>query len=237
MLGASMRGALSLLVVLAAGCGSPEEPRATTSTGGTSGSAGSSLAGGAGASGAAAAAGNSGTSGSGASGVGGSSGAAGSSGGAAGSAGSAGAPPADVAGEFSVTTTAGKDTCASSTWKEGDVMKDIPFTITQMGSDITGKVGGWAGFGQSLLLGNNAPLTGTVLGTTLSMKAVGDLKKDMTCESFWTAVASATVTGDAIQGDYTYVRTVTVDTPDCAAAMVIPCTETFAFAGVRPPKM
>ncbi len=172
----------------------------------------------------------------GSSGAAGSSGAGGSGAGGVAQAGAGGAAALDVAGEYSVTTTNGASTCAMPSWKEGEVNKDIPISITQAGADLTGVVGGWAGLGQKLLLGNSAPLVGAVSGDAFTMKAVGDVKKDKTCESFWTATATGTSSGDTISGKYVFSRAITKDTPDCAAAMVVACAESFTFAGVRPPK-
>ena len=214
---------LCLPIVFAVACGGSE----FDSGGGTAGAGGASGAAAGGASGAA------GTSAGGGGGAGGAAGAAGSS---AGGAGGAGGAPLDIAGEYSVTTTNGADTCGSAMWMEGAVNKDIPFTITQKGVDLTAVVGGWAGLGQNLLLGNNAPLLGTVSGNDFTLKAVGDVKKDKTCESFWTATATGKSSADTISGKYVFSRAITKNTADCAAGMVTECTQTFTFAGVRPPK-
>ena len=154
-------------------------------------------------------------------------------GGTGGSAGSADlTPPADVGGEYLVAITNGTNTCSTvSGWTEGQQSTDIPVTLVQDGTMLTGEAGGLAALTVVLLTGENS-FVGEIHGNEFSLTNYGTKASTAgNCTYTVNAVISGTVHGNSIEGTITYKPAIS-DNPDCAP---YDCQADQAYSGSRPP--
>jgi hypothetical protein len=141
--------------------------------------------------------------------------------------------PADIAGEYTVNVTNGASTCPLQNWDEGGVATNIPLTITQHGATAEAELGGITAVYVDVILGEGV-WEGSVEGSGFTLVREGTRPLSSgACAFTIRATASATLTGDAIQGTIRYV-TNTNDSPDCVG--VAGCSATQSFNGVRPPR-
>ena len=143
------------------------------------------------------------------------------------------APPADVAGTYSVAVTNGANGCAFPNWKENESSQNIPFKITQTGADVTGDVEGLTGAFVALWLGTRT-YKGTASGASINMTAFGtNNQRDKGCSYTVNSTIDGSLTGNALQGTITYTAK-TNGSPDCGTREG--CSTTQSFSGSRPPK-
>ena len=139
----------------------------------------------------------------------------------------------DAAGEYSVNVTNRENGCAFDDWTEGDTATNIPLTITQSDSEITGEVGGPAGLFLGVVLGSNV-FEGTVSGDELDMTLFGtNSASDGNCTYTVNAIFEGELDGDVVTGEIRYT-TATNDNPDCAA--IEGCASRQELNGTRPPQ-
>jgi hypothetical protein len=141
--------------------------------------------------------------------------------------------PAWVAGDYTISVTNHENGCNFANWQEGDTTTGIDLMVTQAGEDVTGDVGGATGVWLDVTLGGST-YTGTVDGDRVSMTLHGTRSNVAGgCSYFINSTVSATLTGDALQGEITY-RPLTNDHPDCST--ITGCVSRQAFNGTRPPQ-
>jgi hypothetical protein len=143
-----------------------------------------------------------------------------------------GGPPADFGGSYSVSVTNSANGCNYANWTNGQSSQNLPFEITQRGSEVSGELRGLANFYFALL--GIGTLKGTASGSTASITAVGTNSiKQGNCAYFVRATADLTLTGNTVNGTVTY-RNETNKHADCGTLET--CTSTQSVAGNRPPK-
>lgn len=141
-------------------------------------------------------------------------------------------PAADFSGKYSVSITNGSNDCHYANWQVGHATQNIPFVITESGTNASGQVQGLANLLFGLL--GIGTLQGTVTGSTASLTAVGTTSlKQGACAYFVRATLDMTLSGDTINGTLTY-RDETNKSPDCGQLET--CTSQQNLAGSRPPK-
>ncbi len=139
--------------------------------------------------------------------------------------------PVDVSGAYSVAVTNRANGCEFMNWTEGDMSTNIPLTIEQNGSDVTGTIDGAPALVLAFVTGNNE-FTGTVSGTDFTMTSYGTINHvEGNCSFTWNVTISGSLSGNALAGTVTYAPA-TNDNPDCSA---IQCTSLQEFSGSRPP--
>jgi hypothetical protein len=142
------------------------------------------------------------------------------------------APPANIAGHYTVAVTNRDNGCNFEAFTPGESSESIPLTITQNGAEATGTLEGLAGSWVSLLFGSNQ-FTGTVSGTSVNMTLYGTRSATQgNCVYSVNAVMRATSTGDVLQGSIDYTKAGNGN-PDCAG--VSGCITRQDFNGTRPP--
>ena len=144
-----------------------------------------------------------------------------------------GEDPAWVAGDYTISVTNHENGCNFANWQEGDTTTGIALTVTQSGDDVTGDVGGATGTWLDLTIGSST-YTGAVDGDHLTMTLFGTNPNTVgECSYFVNSTVTATLSGDALQGEITYTPS-TNGHPDCAT--VNGCVSSQAFNGTRPPQ-
>jgi hypothetical protein len=141
-------------------------------------------------------------------------------------------PDANVDGVYTVHVTNGENTCSTvMDWMEGAQTRDIPLTIVQDGTALTGTVGGLMGVYLVLVIGK-AEGEGEVNGDHFTITIYGNKAYTQgNCTLTLNATLDGTVTGDAISGSVTYRPAISTN-PDCAP---YDCEAAQAFSGSRPP--
>lgn len=140
--------------------------------------------------------------------------------------------PANVAGNYTLALTNKDNGCNFTNWTANGMTSGVPMVITQNNSAITGMVTGAGGTFLDLALGSHT-FTGTVVGPTLAMALHGTTQGHSgNCAYTYTATATATLSGDAIQGTIDYTPETNKGT-DCTT--IEGCKTTQAFNGTRPP--
>jgi len=144
-----------------------------------------------------------------------------------------GEDPAWVAGDYTITVTNHENGCNFASWQEGDTTTGIGLTVTQAGDNVTGDVGGATGAWLDLTLGSST-YTGSVDGDQVTMTLFGTNANTVgECSYFINSTATATLSGDALEGAITYYPS-TNGHPDCST--VTGCVSSQAFNGTRPPQ-
>jgi hypothetical protein len=139
---------------------------------------------------------------------------------------------ADVAGEYSVSISNGKNGCALESWQEGSTSSNIPVTIAQTGTSVTASVGGAAGLLLALGYGS-AKYDGAVTGHRLEATLFGTAsKRTGNCVYTMKSVIRADAQGDFLTGTVTH-QPAPNGNPDCAA---VTCMSQQSFNGNRPPR-
>jgi hypothetical protein len=142
-------------------------------------------------------------------------------------------PPADVAGKYSVGVTNRENGCGFDNWKANDTSTNIPFEVTQSGSQVTGTIDGLTGGLVALWLGSRT-FSGTAGGSLVSMTLYGTAtKRQNGCAYTINATIEGTLTGDALQGELKYTSK-TNGSPNCGS--IEGCVTRQEFSGSRPPK-
>lgn len=136
----------------------------------------------------------------------------------------------DVSGNYSVALTDGDNSCKWA-WGNRDANARVPFTITQDGKDLTGKIMGLDAIGFALIFGTD-DFKGTANGKSFTLTKPGNALKEGNCPYSYNATIEGSVEGDSISGTITYA-TATNGNPACAD---VECSATQLFAGSRPPK-
>jgi hypothetical protein len=109
---------------------------------------------------------------------------------------------------------------------------NIPLTITQNGRSAEAALGGLTAVYFDVILGDGV-FEGSVDGSGFTLVREGTRPLSSgACAFTIRATATATLTGDAIQGTITYAPN-TNDSADCQG--VVGCTARQSFNGVRPP--
>jgi hypothetical protein len=140
--------------------------------------------------------------------------------------------PAAVEGSYTVAITNGANKCKLQGWTEGSTASNIPFTITQDGSDLMGTVGGAAAVVITALLGS-ADYDGHVDGDGFVLQNFGTASfTSGKCAFTIKATVNGSISGDVIMGSIEYTP-VTNDSPECGALEA--CSSEQLFNGTRPP--
>jgi hypothetical protein len=140
--------------------------------------------------------------------------------------------PADVAGDYSISTTNRENGCNFNDWTEGDTITNVPLMITQSGESLTGEVSGAWGTWLDLVLGSRI-FTGKVDGDEVDMTLHGtNSASDGGCTWFVNAHLTGTLSGDVLTGNIRYTPA-TNGHPDCST--IEGCVSRQEFNGTRPP--
>jgi hypothetical protein len=150
--------------------------------------------------------------------------------------GGAGAPetPADVAGDYTVTLISHANDCPAMSlqWMEGAVSKDVPFSITQEGTELEAETMGAPAIAFLLLTGS-VEFAGEIQGSHFVLTNTGT--KPYTydaCTYTINATVEGDVDGDVIVGTLVYAPVISMD-PACRDYA---CRAEQAFTGTRPAK-
>ncbi len=141
---------------------------------------------------------------------------------------------ADASGTYTIAVTEKNNDCQLNGWTEGTSSQNIPFTLSQQGTDATGHVDGLVGSGMALWLGNNS-FVGNLQGPTLSLTDYGTRSDTASnCSFTVNARVDGTVQASAglISGTITYSYA-TNGSPDCGYRTT--CTSVQSFSGNKPP--
>ena len=143
-------------------------------------------------------------------------------------------PPEDLTGSYTINVTNRENGCNFQNWTVGQSSANIPFTITQQGSNgITGSVGGAAGLYLDAILATHT-FSGSVSGPTGTMTATGSRSLSQgNCAYTLNANAVISLSGNTINGSITYVPQ-TNKGSDCGVLNT--CTSRQELSGSRPPK-
>jgi hypothetical protein len=145
----------------------------------------------------------------------------------------AGCGNANIAGNYNVTVTDGQNGCNFGNWTQGMMSSNIPFDITQQGTNASGTVGGVTG-GLIAIVEGSATFNGTVGSNVFDLKLVGMRALSMgACAYTINAEAVGTITGDTITGTIDY-SAMTNGSPDCG--VLTGCHSHQDFTGVRAPQ-
>jgi hypothetical protein len=140
---------------------------------------------------------------------------------------------ADVAGEYTIAVTNQENGCMFNDWEVGNTMSNIPLTITQNESAITGTIGGPAGVFLGVFLGSSE-LSGTVDGEDIELTRFGTTSAvEGECSFRLNLAAVAEIDGDFLAGDLLYTYD-TNPSPDCGFRST--CVTRQSFNGTRPPR-
>lgn len=143
-----------------------------------------------------------------------------------------GCAPADVAGNYMVSTTNGDNVCGIDGWDAGGVGTGIPVVITQDGDVVQLTVEGLWGGALNLLVGSNR-FNGTVGGSHIQADIVGSVTaRQGQCVYTVTLELDADLNGDVLTGEVAY-RPVTNRHADCGVLET--CANIQRFNGTRPP--
>ena len=139
----------------------------------------------------------------------------------------------DAAGDYSIALTNRDNGCEFTDWTEGNTSQNIPFVITQDGSEVTGTVEGLSGTFLALWLGTNV-FHGEVGGSSIEMTAFGTRSLAQgNCAYTINATVDASLDGDLLEGSIVYTAA-TNGNPDCST--LDGCESTQDFNGTRPPQ-
>lgn len=140
--------------------------------------------------------------------------------------------PADVAGNYTVSTANGPNECGISGWDENATASGIPVVITQDGGDVQIIVEGLWGAALDVFVGDRV-FHGQVGGNRVTADLVGDVTaRSGDCVWTYRLELDATVDGDFIEGTVAYVP-VTNGHADCG--VLGRCENVQSFNGTRPP--
>src|SRR5690349_16693792 len=104
-------------------------------------------------------------------------------------------PPADLAGDYTISVTDGDNGCNLANWMKGTSTKNIDFTVTQSEAHAVGLVGGLAGTYMDLVLGSHK-FEGEVTGDAFSMTDYGTNQGTMNgCSYTINATIDGTIDG------------------------------------------
>lgn len=139
---------------------------------------------------------------------------------------------ADVAGEYTLALTTGRNGCAIDGFQEGGTATGIPLAVTQSGREVTATVGGGAAIGLALLYGS-ATYTGAVEGRRLQMTILGKTaRRSGNCVYTMKTDVHAVARGDFLSGIVKHLPAHNGNS-DCAA---VACSTDQSFNGSRPPR-
>jgi hypothetical protein len=141
-----------------------------------------------------------------------------------------GEPPADVAGEYTVSLVSAENDCANVDWKAGNTTTGVMFTIKQNGTKLTAETGGDAAVYFVLLTGSNQ-FAGDIHGNAFTLIDHGPtVSQSGSCTYTLDAIVEGTIDGDTITGTLTYSPVLSSD-PECAQYA---CAAVQDYTGVRP---
>ena len=142
------------------------------------------------------------------------------------------ASPTAVGGTYALQLVNGPDSCGFGGWKEGESTGNVPLTVTQNDTALVGQVGqSGASFVLGLLLGT-ATFKGEIHGGALKLTALGDRRKQKSCEVQWQVALDAQTTDAGFNGTLTF--TPQIDLPDNADCQpLVGCSATQTLAAVR----
>jgi hypothetical protein len=141
-------------------------------------------------------------------------------------------PPANIAGDYSVSLTNGNNGCQFANWTQGSTAQDVHVMLAQQGASATATLTGLAGLLFYVVLGT-VQFQGTVSGDSFTLTAVGsNPARDGMCTFTIKATLTGSTAGDTIQGQLAYTET-TNGSPDCSYHST--CSSIQSFAGARPP--
>lgn len=145
--------------------------------------------------------------------------------------GSVGHDTANVAGAYSVSVVNGANSCADTSWKEGDGAQNIPLAITQSGANITVSVEGW--WGGLLMLGyGSKDFVGTVTGNRIRATLFNrNTRRAGACTYSINGSLDATLRGNGFEGRVLYQPSAGNMAPDCPV-----CASEQKFSGHRQPQ-
>lgn len=135
------------------------------------------------------------------------------------------APPADVAGTYTLSVTDGMNACQLSTFTTGATSTGVRVQITQNGSSVSAAVMGYSGLLLGFATGNT--LSGTISGSQATLTATGNHTLN-NCAYTTTATADMTFDGKQVQGTITYTDSGN-GSSDCGVLQS--CTSSQTFTG------
>lgn len=142
------------------------------------------------------------------------------------------APPADVSGTYTVSTTNNTNDCNLENFAVGAQNSNITFVISQNGGAATGELKGLANL--FFLKYGIGPLSGTVDGSHVNMAATGSAhQKQGACDYQVRATVDVLLSGNTVNGSIAYS---TVTNNDASCGTLQTCSSTSSVAGSRPPK-
>jgi hypothetical protein len=137
----------------------------------------------------------------------------------------------ELAGSYTVSVTNGDNGCMIENWVAGKSTTDIPFSIEQQGTNLTGTLTGLAGLALSLSIGTNK-FVGVASGDAFDITAYGSVERTQdACMYELNAEIQGAISGDAISGTISYAPATSND-PACASSR---CSSIQNFNGTRPP--
>jgi hypothetical protein len=138
---------------------------------------------------------------------------------------SSNAPPANVAGHYTLTVTDGQNGCNIQNFTNGVSSPGIMVDITQNGSNVSATVMGPSGLVLAFATGNT--LSGTIVGNQATLSASGN-HTQANCAYTTTATANMTFDGNQVHGDISYTDSGN-GSSDCGVLQQ--CTSTQTFTG------
>lgn len=141
--------------------------------------------------------------------------------------------PVDASGTWTINLTNGTNGCELDNWTEGSEGRDVPLTITQSGSAITGDLGGVAGTLADIVFGTHRFTSGAVDGEHIDLHLDGRAGSEGSCAYTSQLDVSGTVHGNTIEGRVVWSYN-TNASADCGIKAT--CETLQSFAGSRPPR-
>jgi hypothetical protein len=135
------------------------------------------------------------------------------------------APPANVAGTYTLTVTDGQNGCNISNFTTGATSTGVMVQITQNGSSVSATVQGYSGLVLDFATGNT--LSGTISGSQATLSATGNHTQN-NCAYTTTATANMTFNGNQVQGSISYADSGN-GSSDCGVLQA--CTSSQTFSG------
>ncbi len=143
---------------------------------------------------------------------------------------SSNSPPADVAGNYTVSVTNGQNGCSIANFTPGAMSTGVTVAVTQSGSQVSANVMGFSGLALTLGVGSST-LVGQLSGSQATLGASANHTQGG-CTYTTTATANITWNGNTMQGTISYTDSGN-GSSDCGVLQA--CTSEQSFAGSRPP--
>ena len=144
-------------------------------------------------------------------------------------------PPANVAGDYTISVTNDENACMLADWTVGETTTNIPLTITQSGTAINGSITGLAGAWFDVVVGVHDFDEGSVVGNNITLTMHGTRAYNSGgCTATLQVDAAGTLMGDVLQGELRYSFN-TNGSAECGVLNT--CFNTARFNGTRPPSL